>query len=135
MADLKYIFEIYWQGVLSGKSQKIDIGSKVLTHTESLPGNLFNFLMEKKGGDNKNRSVAAKAITQEVNIYFADGAEWEENVPLDKFMVDADIKDFVIGRLGCHSWDDLSPAELGYVYFNYPNKEPPNWVSISREAF
>ena len=70
-----------------------------------------------------------------MNIYFADGAEWEENVPLDKFMVDADIKDFVIGRLGCHSWDDLSPAELGYVYFNYPNKEPPNWVSISREAF
>ena len=135
MADLKYIFEIYWQGVLSGKSQKIDIGSKVLTHTESLPGNLFNFLMEKKGGDNKNRSVAAKAITQEVKIYFADGAEWEENVLLDKFMVDADIKDFVIGRLGCHSWDDLSPAELGYVYFNYPNKEPPNWVSISREAF
>jgi hypothetical protein len=29
MADLKYVFEIYWQGVLSGKSQKIDIGSKV----------------------------------------------------------------------------------------------------------
>jgi hypothetical protein len=75
-------------------------------------------LLFKKSGDNQDKSVAAKAITKEVNIYFTDRAEWEENVTLDKFMVDADIKDFVIKRLGCHSWDNLSTAELGCVYFN-----------------
>ena len=136
MEDQKYCFEMYWRGVFGGETHKIDFGSKVLAYAETMTtGKLYQWLLEQKGGDNKDKDIAAKAITQEVRTYFVDGAEWEEQVPLDKFMVDADIKDFLIDRVGVRNWDGLHPKEIGYVYLNYPGKQPPSWTTISRESW
>lgn len=136
MDDQKYCFEMYWRGVFGGETHKIDFGSKVLAYAETMTtGKLYQWLLEQKGGDNKDKDIAAKAITQEVRTYFVDGAEWEEQVPLDKFMVDADIKDFLIDRVGVRNWDGLHPKEIGYVYLNYPGKQPPSWTTISRESW
>ena len=82
-----------------------------------------------------SESKAVEVITQELIDHFKDGYIFHYNVPLNKFMVDWDIKEFVKIYLGVNSWDDLAEDDKGKCYRDYPKQTLPDWNEIAQESY
>ena len=49
----------------------------------------------------------ADVMTEELHDHYRDGHTLQYDVPLNKVMVDYDIKEFIMNSVGGNSWDDL----------------------------
>ena len=78
---------------------------------------------------------AADVMTQELHDHYRDGYTLQYDVPLNKFMVDYDIKEFITNYVGANSWDDLSQEDKRKCYRDYPKKSLPDWDEIEQESF
>ena len=86
---------------------------------------------------NKGKGDAAKStkiMTQEIVEHFQDGYSLQYDVPLNRFMVDWDIKEFLTTYVGITSWDDLSEDDKKKCYRDYPKKSLPDWDEIVQKS-
>ena len=74
-------------------------------------------------------------MTEEIHDHFKDGYTVNYDVPLNKFMVDWDIKEFLSTYIGVNSWDDLSEGDKRKCYRDYPKKSLPDWDEIAQESY
>ena len=74
-------------------------------------------------------------MTQELHDHYRDGYTLQYDVPLNKFMVDYDIKEFIANYVGGNSWDDLSQEDKRKCYMDYPKKSPPDGDVIEQETY
>ncbi len=77
----------------------------------------------------------ADVMTQELHDHYRDGYTLQYDVPLNKFMVDYDIKAFLTTYIGSNSWDDLSQEDKRKCYRDYPKKSLPDWDAIEQETY
>ena len=95
-------------------------------------GGLGKFCLNK-GTTNKGTAKevvsiekTADIMTKELHDHFKDGYTLQYDVPLNKFMVDFDIKEFVKNYVGANSWDDLSEEDKRKCYRDCPKKSLPD---------
>ena len=129
-AKIKYFFDV-------SHKRKTDVtGKDALNYVCSLPqgatGGLGKFCLNKGGGDAEK---AAKIMTTEIDDYFKDGYSLQYDVPLNRFMVDWDIKEFLAKFVGVTSWDDLSEDDKKKCFRDYPKKSLPDWDEIVQESW
>ena len=116
-----------------------------MNHCQSLPqgqkGGLGRYCLNK-GTTNKgtakevvSESKAIDVITEELINHFKDGYTLNYDVPLNKFMVDWDIKEFVKIYIGVNSWDDLAENDKTKCYRDYPKQSLPDWNEIAQESY
>ena len=91
---------------------------------------LYMWLMEQKG---KDEEKVAQTMAKEASNWVKDGAIHHKKVSLDRFMVDYDIKQFLIDHLSCGGWDDINESDKRHCFKNYPRKELPDWDTITKE--
>ena len=90
--------------------------------------NFLNFLVKSKGSG--NRVFAEECITEELNhALYTTPIQYNWNVALDKFMMNSDIKLFLMG-LGYTSFDDLNEKELRacFEYAGTSGYKVPVWA-------
>ena len=138
-AKIKYFFDVT-------RKRKTNItGRLVLEYCIGLPqgrnGGLGAFCL-KKGTTHKGTAKevvsmekAADVMTQELHDHYRDGYTLQYDVPLNKFMVDYDIKEFITNYVGANSWDDLSEEDKRKCYRDYPKKSLPDWDEIEQESY
>ena len=129
-AKIKFFFDV-------AKKRKTDVtGKAALNYALSLPtgaqSGLGKFCLNKGKGD---AAKAAKIMTQEIVEHFQDGYSLQYDVPLNRFMVDYDIKEFLTKFVGVNSWDDLSEDDKKKCFRDYPKKSLPDWDEIAHEAW
>ena len=73
-----------------------------------MPGGLGKFCLNKGGG---NAEKAAKIMNDEVVEHCGSGCSFQCDIPLSKFLVDWDTKEFLVKHVGINSWDDLSEED------------------------
>ena len=74
-------------------------------------------------------------MTAEIHDHYKGGPSYHWDVPLDKFMVDYDIKQFLIEHVGCTGWDDLDDAIKTACFRDYPKRKLPQWDDIIEESY
>ena len=74
-------------------------------------------------------------MTQELDAHFKGGPAYNYDVSLDKFMVDWDIKQFLVDQVGINSWDDLDEESKVACYRDYPKRSLPEWDLMLEEAY
>ena len=138
-AKIKYFFDVT-------RKQKTNITSNlVLKYCMGRPqgktSELGAFCL-KKGTTHKGTSKqvvseekTADVMTQELHDHYRDGYTLQYDVPLNKFMVDYDIKEFITNYVGGNSWDDLSQEDKRKCYRDYPKKSLPDWDAIEQETY
>jgi hypothetical protein len=102
--------------------------------TKSLE-NFLNFLVKSKGSG--NRVFAEECITEELNhALYTTPFQYNWNVALDKFMMNSDIKLFLMG-LGYTSFDDLNEKELRacFEYAGTSGYKVPVWAEVQKQAY
>ena len=60
---------------------------------------------------------------------------FQYDVPLNRYMVDYDIKKFLVKYLGTTSWDDLGEEDKKKCFKDYPKRSLPDWDTIERESY
>ena len=138
-AQLKYFSDV------TRKRKTNATGRLVLDFVMDLPqgrkGGLGNYCLNKgttkKGTSQEvvSESKAAEVMTQELHDHFKDGYTLNYDVPLNKFMVDWDIKEFVKTYVGVNLWDDLAEDDKRKCYRDYPKKSLPDWDEIAQESY
>ena len=138
-AKLKYFYDVT-------RKRKTNItGKLVLKYTIGRPqgrtGGLGKFCLDKgtihKGTAKEEVSEerTADVMTEELHEHYRDGYTLQYDVPLNKFMVDYDIKEFITNYVGGNSWDDLSEEDKRKCYRDYPKKSLPDWDAIEQERY
>ena len=74
-------------------------------------------------------------MTEELDDHFKGGYTLNQDVPLNKFMVDWGIKEFVKTYVGVNSWDDLAEEDKRKCYRDYPKKNLPDQDEIAQESY
>ncbi len=74
-------------------------------------------------------------MTKEINEYYKDGYSLQYDVPLNKLMVNWDIKDFLTEFVGITYWDDLVEANKKICFRDYPKKSLPDFNEIVQESW
>ena len=139
LTEIKYFFDVThkWKTNATGKL--------VLEYCLDLPqgkdGGLGRYCLNK-GTTNKGTAKeavsmekAADIMTKELHDHFKDGYTLQYDVPLNKFMVDFDIREFLMNYVGARSWDDLSEEDKRKCYRDYPKKSLPDWDEIEQESY
>ena len=135
---LNDIIENYFMKAFKGRKSN-PAGELALEYAKSLVDpnrpekGLYNWLVNAKG--KKDPVVAAKVMTQELDAHFKGGPAYNYDVSLDKFMVDWDIKQFLIDQVGINSWDDLDEESKVACYRDYPKRSLPEWDLMLEEAY
>ena len=119
------------------RKRKTDItGMMALKYARTMSpgdnGGLGFFCLTKGNGDPEK---AAKVMTEEIHGHFKDGYSLQFDTPLNKYMVDFDIKQFLADHVGITSWEDLDEAGKKYCYKNYPRILLPVWDDIVEESW
>ena len=129
-ARIKYFFDV------SRKRKSNTTGKTALNYVCGLPkgstGGLGKFSLNKDGGD---KDKALKIMTTEIDAHFKDGFSLQYDVPLNRFMADWDIKQFLTDYVGVTSWDDLWEDDKKKCFKHYPKKSLPDWDEIIQESF
>ena len=138
-AQIKYFFDV------TRKRKTNATGRLVLDYCLDLPqgrkGGLGGYCLNKgttkKGTPQEvvSEAKAADVMTEELDEHFRDGYTLNYDVPLNKFMVDWDIKEFVKTYIGVNSWDDLVEEDKRKCYRDYPKKSLPDWDEIAQESY
>ena len=105
---------------------RVDLGGYCLKKGTTKQGTSQEVVSEDK---------AADVMTKELDDHFKDGYTLNYDVPLNKFMVDWDIKEFLRTHAGINSWDDLAEEDKRKCYRDYPKKSLPDWDEIEQETF
>ena len=74
-------------------------------------------------------------MTEEMEENYKDGYTFQFGVPLNCFMVDWDIKQFLLDYIGVASWDGLSKGDKRRGYRDYPKMSLPDWDKIVQENY
>ena len=138
-AKIKYFFDVTHE-------RKTNItGKLVLKYCIGRPqgrtGGLGKFCLNKgtthKGTAKEvvSEEKTADVMTKELHDHYRDGYTLQYDVPLNKFMVDYDIKEFIMNYVGGNSWDDLSQEDKRKCYRDYPKKSLPDWDAIEQERY
>ena len=114
----------YCQGLPQG--QKGGLGKYCLNKGTTNKGTAKEVVSESKAVD---------VITEELIDHFKDGYTLNYDVPLNKFMVDWDIKEFVKTYIGVNSWNDLVEDDKRKCYRDYPKQSLPDWNEIAQESY
>ena len=130
MLTMKYFFDV-------SHKRKTDVtGRSALNNCLNLRSGagagLGAFCLNKGKGDS---DLAAKIMTTELDDHFKDGYSLNCDVPLNKCMVDWDIKGFLTKYVGVTSWDDLSEDDKRKCFKDYPKKSLPVWDDIAEESW
>lgn len=108
----------------------------VLKFVRDLPtgddSGLGRWALNRADGD---EAKAAKQITDDMDDYYSSGYSLQLDVPLNRFMVDYDIKQFLTTYIGTTCWDDLSEEDKKKCFRDYPKKSLPEWNTIERERY
>ena len=127
---LKYFFDV------CRKRKTNATGMNALKFICDLPtgdtGGTGRWALKRANGDVKK---AAQLITDDMEEYYGGGYTFQYDVPLNRYMVDYDIKQFLMTYLATTSWDDLSKEDKKKCYKDYPKKSLPDWNSIEREGY
>ena len=133
--DQTQIGNIMLKDVFGNPTRMSNIGKVILANGTDNGGKLTQWIVDNKGGHQKDRDIAASTLVTEITDYFADGLAWRHNVSLDHLMVDYDIKQFLLSHVGCTSWDSLSDGEKMSCFANFPTKTLPNWDTLTSEGY
>ena len=136
---IKYLFDVT-------RKRKTNVTVRLaLDYCQDLPqgrkGGLGGYCLKKgttKQGTPQevvSEDKAADVMTKELDDHFKDGYTLNYGVPLNKFMVDWDIKEFLRTHAGINSWDDLAEKDKRKCYRDYPKKSLPDWDEIEQETF
>jgi hypothetical protein len=138
-AKIKYFFDV------TRKRKTNATGRLALDYCIDLPqgrkGGLGRYCLNKgttKKGTAKevvSDDKAADVMTEELDDHFKDGYTLQYDVPLNKFMVDWDIKQFLTAFIGANSWDDLAEEDKRKCFKDYPKKSLPDWDEIEQESY
>ena len=103
---LKYFFDVYRERKTNAT------GMNALKFIRDLPtGDASETGMWALNRANGDVEKAAQLITDDMEEYYGGGQSFQYNVPLNRFMVDYDIKKFLISILGTTSSEDLSEED------------------------
>ena len=127
---IKYFFDVC-------KKRKTNAtGMNVLKFVRDLStgdhSGLGRWALNRADGD---EAKAAKQITDDMDDYYSSGYSLQLDVPLNRFMVDYDIKQFLTTYIGTTCWDDLSEEDKKKCFRDYPKKSLPEWNTIERERY
>ncbi len=89
--------------------------------------------MKAKGDGDEEK--ADNVMTEELHNHWKDGVAYHYDMPLEKFMVDYDIKEFLTNYVGADSWDDLTDEMKRACYKDFPCRALPEWSSIVEESY
>ena len=95
-------------------------------------GGIGRWALNRANGDVEK---AAQLITDDMEDYYGGGHSFQYDVPLNRYMVDYDIKKFLVTYLGTTSWDDLGEEDKKKCFKDYPRKSLPDWDTIERESY
>ena len=127
---LKYFFDV------CRKRRTNATGMNALQFIRDLPtgdtGGIGRWALNRAKGDVEK---AAELITDDMEEYYGGGHSLQYDVPLNRYMVDFDIKTFLDDYLGTTSWDDLSEEDKKKCYKDYPKRSLPDWDTIERESY
>ena len=108
----------------------------VLKFIRDLPtgdtGGIGRWALNRANGDVEK---AAQLITDDMEDYYGGGHSFQYDVPLNRYMVDYDIKKFLVTYLGTTSWDDLGEEDKKKCFKDYPKRSLPDWDTIERESY
>ena len=128
------VFDVIFKGMFkSYPNAKVNRGRRFLNYcNENGMDGLATFLVGKYGdGDETN---AANALSMELNACFNNpGVRFEWNAPLDKFLIDYEIKRFLVNYTKATGWDDLTDSDKEACYRAYNPANPnrlPNWNAM-----
>ena len=96
-------------------------------------GGLYGYLLKNKGDGDETKAI--QTMNEELHNHWKGGIEFEHDVPLDKFLVDYDIKQFLQKYAGINSWDDLDEKGKRACYRDYPRRSLPDWHTIVEESY
>jgi hypothetical protein len=96
---------------------------------------LYGFLLQSKGGPRNSHEEAAQTMNDEIHHVFSHGYTVSLHNPLDRLLVDYDIKEFLENEVGYNSWRDLPDSQGSHVYKHFANKTLPDWDSIRKEPY
>ena len=127
---LKYFFDV------CRKRKTNATGMNALKFICDLPtgdtGGIGRWALNRANGDVEK---AAKLITDDMEDYYGGGHSFQYDVPLNRYMVDYDIKKFLVDYLGTSSWDDLGEEDKKKCFKDYPKRSLPDWDTIERESY
>jgi hypothetical protein len=134
---IENIFNEYFLKIFKKRTHN-SAGELALAYAQSLPtdgpsGGLYNWLVNAKGGGDEEKTM--QVMTEELHNHWKDGVAYHYDVPLDKFMVDYDIKEFIVNYVGCDSWNELTDEMKKACYRDYPRRALPDWNSIVEESY
>lgn len=137
-AVLQETLQCITEDYLGNITQRSNVGQYVLAHLKgkippggSLQTGLYGWIVKTLGENDTDK--AEKKCTEIVNAHFKDGFVFTHDVPLDKFLVDYDIRHFLAESIGCSSWDDLNDEMKKACYRDYPRRPLPIWDDIAQE--
>ena len=84
----------------------------------------------------KSQDEAAEAMNGEIQHVFESGYTVSLKNPLDRLLVDSDIKEFLSNEVGYNSWKDMPKSAGKHVFKNLGGtKKLPDWNLIRKEPF
>jgi hypothetical protein len=95
-------------------------------------GGLGKWALDKFG---PKEDAVEKVMSQQIGDYVAGGYSCHYDVPLNRLMVDYDIKKFLATYAGVGSWSDLSEEMKRACYRDYPRMSLPVWDEIVEEPY
>jgi hypothetical protein len=118
------------------KVERVSRGKMLLDFLEAKQQSKFlNFLLQSKGKG--NRTFTEECITEELNnAFFTLPIQYNYEVALDKFMMDADIKLFLMSH-GYKSFEELTDEEVQacFEYAGKKNYVVPKWGEIRKKPY
>ena len=97
--------------------------------------NFLNFLMKSEGSG--NHIFAEECIIKELNnAFYTTPIQQSWNVSLDKFMMNSNIKLFLMG-ISHMSFNDLNENELHacFEYAGTSRYKVPVWAEVQKQAY
>ena len=118
------------------RKRKNDVtGTNALKHIRDLPqgdsSGLGKFCLGRAKDD---VAKAAKIVTDDMEAHCSNRHSLQCDVPLNRFMVNHDIEEFLANCLGIVSWEDLSEDDKRKCFKDCPKKSLPDWDEIVQEG-
>ena len=84
---------------------------------------------------NDDVEKATKLITEDMEDYYGGGNSFQYDFPLNHYMVDYDMKKFLVTYLGTTSCDDLGKEDKKKCFKDYPKMSLPDWDMIEDVSY
>ena len=125
-------FKFFFQEPVKTEERALKKCYALLESLKTSSTSLYNWIIDKKG---KDEETAAEIMSKELSTWVRDGAVYHKKVPLDRFLVDYDIRSFLIEHLSCAGWDEITDSDKKHCFKYYPKKQLPDWETITKEDY